>query len=408
MKIGLLTLHSQLNYGGVLQCWALQTALESMGHEVVVIDRWLTPDNRHLDHGYNRRGRKWWLRFWLRSLIGLGDMRFWLRVLRTKKFIRKRLHLTPYHFHRWRDAPRDLGVDIIVVGSDQVWYSSDSRDPRPYLLDGAPDVPAIAYAASFGMTSLPPILHSADSDMDAEAIYRDGFDRFKSISCREKEGVAICAMLGFQSAHVVDPTLLIGEGIWRRIASTSRQSHRHSKKEVVCYFLSEKLSDVLPVLDDYSRRTKTTIRVFVNQEEKDGLPLLPTPTTFGKAKRWAVGLAKRHFRQIMVCDHAGPSEFLGAIANADAIVSDSFHALMFSIIFGRNVRILRPSSQARMGMFSRISEFAGHCDGPLIANGIGEALSSIESGKTITVDTEWLQQRRDQSLTFLQEALEIP
>ena len=108
MKIGILTFHSQLNYGGVLQCWALQTALEKMGHEVVVIDRWLTPDNRHLEHGYNRKRKKWWLRFWIRSLLGLGDMRFWLRVRRTKRFLREKLHLTPYHFVDWKDAPRDL------------------------------------------------------------------------------------------------------------------------------------------------------------------------------------------------------------------------------------------------------------------------------------------------------------
>ena len=98
MKIGILTFHSQLNYGGVLQCWALQTALEKMGHEVVIIDRWLTPDNWHLERGYDRKQKKWWLRFWLRSLLGLGDMRFWLRVRRTKRFIHEKLHLTSFHF----------------------------------------------------------------------------------------------------------------------------------------------------------------------------------------------------------------------------------------------------------------------------------------------------------------------
>ena len=38
MRIGILTFHSQLNYGGVLQCWALKKALEDMGHEAVVLD----------------------------------------------------------------------------------------------------------------------------------------------------------------------------------------------------------------------------------------------------------------------------------------------------------------------------------------------------------------------------------
>ena len=42
MKIGILTFHSQLNYGGVLQCWALKKALEDMGHETVVV-AWKNP-----------------------------------------------------------------------------------------------------------------------------------------------------------------------------------------------------------------------------------------------------------------------------------------------------------------------------------------------------------------------------
>ena len=45
MKLGILTFHSQLNYGGVLRCWALKMALEGMGHEVVVVDRWLDAKN---------------------------------------------------------------------------------------------------------------------------------------------------------------------------------------------------------------------------------------------------------------------------------------------------------------------------------------------------------------------------
>ena len=48
MKIGILTLHSQINYGGVLQAYAMQNALKDMGHDTVIIDHWLTPDNQHL------------------------------------------------------------------------------------------------------------------------------------------------------------------------------------------------------------------------------------------------------------------------------------------------------------------------------------------------------------------------
>ena len=211
MKIGILTFHSQLNYGGVLQCWALQTALERMGHEVVVIDRWFDEENYRLERDYAKFGVRQWVRFWIRSLLGLGDLNGWLRVKRTKKFIKEKLKLTQYHFVEWKDAPDKLGVDILVVGSDQVWHCGDWGDPRVYLLNNAPILPTIAYAASFGMFSLPKFLSEDNSEMasiETEKFYKQGLKKFKAISCRETEGVELCHHLEVDAVHVVDPTLL--------------------------------------------------------------------------------------------------------------------------------------------------------------------------------------------------------
>ena len=72
MKIGILTFHSQLNYGGVLQCWALKTALEGMGHEVVV-DRWHFPDNRMMRQEFATLTFKGWVKLLIRGLLGCGD-----------------------------------------------------------------------------------------------------------------------------------------------------------------------------------------------------------------------------------------------------------------------------------------------------------------------------------------------
>lgn len=66
MKIGILTFHSQLNYGGVLQCWALKTALEGMGHEVVV-DRWHFPDNRMMRQEFATLTFKGWVKLLIRG-----------------------------------------------------------------------------------------------------------------------------------------------------------------------------------------------------------------------------------------------------------------------------------------------------------------------------------------------------
>ena len=239
MKIGILTFHSQLNYGGVLQCWALQTVLEKLGHEVVVIDRWHNADNSLLERGYNKWNWRQWVKYWLRVLLGLGDLNPWLRVRRTKRFLGKYLgkylHLTQYHFVEWKDAPKELGVDMIVVGSDQVWHCGNWGDPRVYLLEGASQIPAVAYAASFGMVGLPTALGigaRGAEDVAAEPIYRRGLAKFKAISCREREGVEICREMGLDARHVVDPTLLA----WSNCGEV--KSITHKGKDLVCYFLS--------------------------------------------------------------------------------------------------------------------------------------------------------------------------
>ena len=397
MKIGILTFHSQLNYGGVLQCWALQTALEKMGHEVVVVDRWLDADNSLLEHGYGKFGLRQWAKFWFKVLLGLGDLNDLLRAKRTKKFLGSRLNLTPYHFVEWKDAPKELGVDVLVVGSDQVWHCGDWGDPRAYLLEGAPQIPAIAYAASFGMTELPDCLGSeakGAEDLAAEPIYRSGLARFRSISCRESEGVEICRRLGFDAEHVVDPTLLAwGEGAEGKPTEPKR-------RELVCYFLSERIEDHISELDGFARRNNCRVKVFVGSAW-----LAPFPSNLARIKSLLWRWKARHCSRVEIMDSAGPEEFYQAFKTARWVVSDSFHALMLSICNGCDARMIKPSTEFRRKIFARIEEFATHAKGPLIENSVCDALASFAEGEHVRYDNEWLARRCRESEDWLQKAL---
>ena len=399
MKIGILTFHSQLNYGGVLQCWALQIALENLGHEVVVIDRWLDENNSLLERDYRNWGQRKWVTFWIRSLLGLGDMRPWFRVRRTKKFLRQYIMRTPYHFVEWKDAPRDLGVDAIIVGSDQVWHCGDYGDPRVYLLEDAPEIPAIAYAASFGMTAIPQFISDSRKDIEAKPFYERGLFRLKAVSCRELEGVRLCEEFGIHAEHVVDPTLLLQGEDWKPlVGSTCGEGVK--KQSLVCYFLSEKVEEAIPVLESFAKKTKCTVKVLVHHRHAG---LLPLPSSCTKLKVWAKGIWKRLFGRVSICVSAGPKEFVKAISDATWVVSDSFHALMFATVFKKNVRILRPKTEFRRKMFARIEEFAAHANGPLVAESLTEALTSIRRGETVVVDEQWLEKRRALSLEFLRK-----
>ena len=415
MKIGILTFHSQLNYGGVLQCWALQATLEGLGHEVVVMDRWHNVDNSLLERGYNKYGFLQWVRLWLRSLLGLGDVNCWLRHWRTKKFLGQYIKRTPYHFVAWKDAPKELGVDMLVVGSDQVWHCGDWGDPRVYLLEGAPSLPAIAYAASFGMTAIPPWIFSRCEEVEAEPIYRSGLAKFKAISCRESEGVRLCEELGTKAMHVVDPTLLLTGSEWRRMIGvkdaegdeSEPRNTRNTRKvarrglKVFCYFLGEDFRKKRPALAEFARQTAAKINVFI-----DGGFAAPLPKSLATAKEWLSVRQMRICGNVNVCDSAGPMEFLRALAEADAVISDSFHALMFSIVFKKNVRILKPRSEIRKKMFARIEEFARHVDGSLVSDGLDAALASIGNEETVSFDREWIADFRAKSMEWLKRSLE--
>ena len=288
MKIGILTFHSQLNYGGVLQCWALQSVLQKMGHDVAIIDRWLDVDNSFLECGYNKLDVKGWLKFCVRTLLGLGDINELIRVIRTKKFIKKYLYLTPYHFVDWEHAPENLGIDVLIVGSDQVWHCGDSSNPAVYLLEGAPCIPAVAYAASFGMPHLPEFSYDGKMSGMRDSIYKRGLKKFRSISCREREGVMLCRELGFSATHVLDPTLLMRATEWIDGLGLTGSSAQKHKKVLVCYLLSENLMEMLPYLHLFARRERCVIKVFLNTTL-----LLPFPSSRERLKRYVTGIKTR-------------------------------------------------------------------------------------------------------------------
>lgn len=393
MRIGILTFHSQLNYGGVLQAWALREALEGLGHDALVVDRWLSADNAALLGPFARKPvavmAKECALLAARGLFGCGTVGNLVRHVRTARFVRGRLRLTPWHFVAWREvAGQALGLDRLVVGSDQVWHCGDWGNPRPYLLEGAPEgLRAIAYAASFGITEIPAEWREA---------FRVGLQRFSAIGVREAEGVGLAASVGAAATHVLDPTQLVPAARWREGLGLRA---RGGRPRLVCYFLSQDVRSAWPLLEAFARRMGARVDVFLNG---------PMPVTFRPAPLLRqLGARLRASRSpVRLRFAAGPREFVEAFANARWVLSDSFHALMFASIFGRNARILRPATETRRRMFARIDGFAArYVAGPLTVGDVAEALAGFEAGAAIGYDTAALEAARAQSRDWLRAAL---
>lgn len=354
-----------------------------MGHTVVVVDRWLSETNSALKAPFV----VWSVRQWVGCIArGMAGCRTWDRVvrhLRTMRFVR-RLGLTPYHFCEWQDAPKDLDVDCLVVGSDQVWHGGDWGRPEPYLLFGAPPVRAIAYAASFGMRTLP---EAHD--------YATGFRRFEAISVREAEGVELVRQTGYAGkvAHVVDPTLLLPREAWWRLAKRKCRPRR-----LVCYFLSEDIPSAVRTLEPWAKQTGWTVEILCDGYSKvfprNVCSLVARVGEMVQLSRVRISLA------------AGPREFVRAFARAEACVTDSFHAVMFSSIYDCNVRFLRPIDPMRKLMFTRIEGFAQTAvEGEMMADDLASALEPIARGTRISFRRDIIDSWRDTSRHWLEAAL---
>lgn len=311
MKVGILTLPLHTNYGGILQAYALQTVLERMGHEVVV-----------LHNGYNGIIRYpvykmpfiWGKRILLdcfkgRHLPVLLERRrkreLPIVTQHTKKFISTYIHTC--HVNCLDEIPA-LGLDAIVVGSDQIWrreyfrriWKAEITDAYLGFMAGK-EIIRVAYAVSFGKKSW-------DYTQEETAACSALACSFNAISVREDSAVDLCQRyLGANAEHVLDPTLLLSRQDYIDLIQKANASPNAGK--LFAY-----------ILDKTAGKT-----AFVNRVAAE------------------TG-AKPYYIDCLSSDYSKPIEkrivppvesWLRGFFDAEMVVTDSFHGCVFSIIFGK-------------------------------------------------------------------------
>lgn len=387
MRIGILTLHDSPNYGALLQAYALKRHLESLGHRTSVIDRRRRPDGRALRGPLPGSGR---FRPW--GLLNLdahdGAAEYGRRMRRTLRFQSERLGLTAFHFHDWCKAPTDLGLDAIVIGSDQVW-NADNHDPADYLPGRVPvGIPTLSYAASVGTDRFP---------ADREETVRRGLAALRGIGVREHAAADLVGRLGLCAETVVDPVLLAGAEVWSDLLA----DRRAGGDKVLFYFLAEDFAALRPQAVAYARSRGARAVFFVDR--------LLRPAPDGWKGWWCNRRDERrwHADGADLRLDAGPEEFLRELEGADAVVSNSYHALMFSLLFGKPVRIVLPTHPRRRQMNARLTEAArAFADGPVVWPDLAAALDSLSRGDRVAVRHEALAKERMRSAEWLSARLE--
>ena len=296
MQICTITCHDVYNAGASLQAYALQTYLKSLGHDVKIID--YKPDYLSRHYRLDIVGNPKYDKPILRQAYLLAKLPGRLRMLPRKRafdsFTAKYLDLTRRYASNAELKADPPEADIYFAGSDQIWNPlfSNGKDPAFYL-DFAPEGSVKAsYAASFA---------TEDVLDDWKPQMKDWLHALDYISVRESSGVRIAQDLGIIGAvHVLDPVFLLDASTWRNMAS-----ERPSYPYLLVY--------------DFDGNKQ------IEQEAK---------RLAAQHKLKIVTLQKFPYADRCIRD-AGPCEFLSLVDGASFVLSNSFHATAFSLIFQR-------------------------------------------------------------------------
>lgn len=306
MKIGLLTLPLETGYGSIMQAFALKTALSNMGHEVVLLRRLRDKKKYPIKRILRRFIKKFVLQQW--DTIVLIDKKeideYPVITQNTQAFIDA--HLQPfspvYLSSRAFRKVNLLGLDAIVVGSDQVWRPGCMDVVEDFFLCGINSgIRKFSYAASFGVD-----LWEYSGKQTVHC--KEAIKHFAKISVRERSGVNLCQEhLGVKPEFVLDPTLLFPKSFYMRYI----ERHDSTRDGKFCAFLLDRSRDKQEMLSRLA-------------------------SYLGKGYYYAANNTEN--RSAPVDERIAPSvsSWLDAFNTADAVFTDSFHGCVFSIIFKKD------------------------------------------------------------------------
>ncbi|UEL48758.1 polysaccharide pyruvyl transferase family protein [Terrisporobacter hibernicus] len=305
MRICTLTCHDVYNHGASIQAYALMKYLKNIGHEVEIID--YKPD--YLSQHYDIWGisnPKWKKNILTKVIYITLKMPGRLISLKRKKafdkFREKNLIITQKRYTSNEELKKDLPqADVYICGSDQIWNSlhRNGKDPAFYL-DFVPDNKIkVAYAASFATDTI---------DDKYKPMVKKKVLKLDGVGIREKSGVEIVKGLGIDKAiNVVDPVFLLDKEEWNKIGNETFNDN------YILVYDFDKSSLVEKIATEIAR--EKGLKIYTINEDKPKY-------------------ANRHFNL------SGPNTFVSLVKNAEFVISNSFHAVVFSVIYNKNIAIV--------------------------------------------------------------------
>lgn len=308
----IVTFQNAYNYGAMLQCFALQQVLSTKIENVKVLNY----DNKSIGNFYHifyfpkneKNVIKKYVKSFLSSIFYFRQL--YKRNKSFKSFMKNNIHLTEklnYHTIKQMDFSENT---ILISGSDQVWNTdlTDGFDDI-YFLNFSKNSKKISYAASIG---------KQEFDIRYVESLKKSLRDFAFISLREKTGKEVINKYIDKEINVVlDPTLLLSKEEWEKYIPKQRSIH------------DEYIFVYMP--DDNVIKTANMIA------EKENLKIV----NISKKKLFG----NREINKF----NADPFEFVELLKNSKYVITTSFHATSFSIIFNKPIWVFPPN-----GLSSRI------------------------------------------------------
>lgn len=307
MNVGIITFHCSYNFGSALQAFAMQAATQKLGHTSALIDY------RSADFDQYRLLQLKHPKSLLRTCVHFQS--YIDRMKSFRAFWKKYFNLTKSYdyINEFRLDSLSSEFDSFVCGSDQIWnLDCTGGAVEPFFLSFAGNKRRIAYAPSLAHTSFQP------ENFDKEKVARL-LSKFDYISVREEETAPLFQPLVDKPIDVVlDPTLLLNADDYAEM--TSRKA---LEGDYVFVYLLRKCPELIE--STVAMANATGMKVAYISEKNLDIP--NSVNLFG----------------------VGPEEFVSLIAHASLILTNSFHATVFSILFHKPFRVFATDkSGARM------------------------------------------------------------
>lgn len=368
-KIALISVWNH-NYGSLLQTYALQKLIESLNYESEIILYHENSIFRKLIRFVNSYYFTAKLKIIYRNLLiklcyRNVDKNIQIRSEKFEEFKRNKLIFSKQIRGRYKLKREINHYQCAVLGSDQVWHPANLLFDYFTLNFVSDNIKKIAYSSSFGVSRIPFYQRIRTSKY---------LNRFDALSIREVSGQKIVKeLISKEIPLVCDPTLLVDKEVWDNLKGKERII---VDSYIFCYFLGNN-----KLHRNFANRLKkvTGFKIVALQHLDE---FVKNDILFGDIKPFDID----------------PANFINLLCNAEFVLTDSFHATIFSVIYQKHFFTFnRYSHEKSTSTNSRIASILSQFN-LLDRNIIGDEEISDYLYKTI--DYSGTQQKIEQIKTF--------